>query len=195
MKLLGNRYQHDYIRQRIIDNEKTSFDYYCTRDKSFQIKPFYEKYKRKELTGFQRYYIHWQYVLGILPYKKHTRKKLSKEVREELRKIDRISYETVLLCKHNITNIDELNAFRNEIQKEYDEYFRLRKYCYNERLKVKDEDKRNELSEKAKSYTPKIKELRYTLKCLDEIEERSLRFQMQSQELENNKIKTKERER
>lgn len=194
LKKLGADYQWNAIKEKLLNN-RFPVIHYCDKEPTFKIKPYFEKYQKRELTGFQRTFIHWQYMLGILPRKIPPKQKLTPEAREELRKIRRISYETLLLCKYNITNIDELNAFRTQIQKEYDENIKLRKGCYKERLKVKDEDKRNELSKKAKSYTPKIQKIRYTLECLDEIEARSLRLDRQAKELGQAKIKSRGRER
>ena len=188
---LGHNYQIDSIKERIynIHTIQTGNNPYH----SFDMKQTINKYKKNQLTGFQKSYIKWQILIGILPDRK-IKRKLSKEMRQECRKLDRISHETILLCKHNITNINELNTYKDDIQKQFDELIKLRKDCYYKR-KLANENDKEAWSEKAKSLTLEIKKLRYELKCIDEIEERSLRFDKQINELEMVKDKKIERER
>ncbi|MBR5794767.1 MAG: relaxase/mobilization nuclease domain-containing protein [Erysipelotrichaceae bacterium] len=191
MKLLGYKYQFEQVKERILAVETLSKkkSYY----KSEEVNDIYFKYKRKQLRGFQYYFVHWQVILGILPERK-IKKKLSKEMRKECKKLDRISDQTLLLFKHNITNIDELNLYRTDVQKQLEELIKLRKDCYYNR-KIANENDKKSWSEKAKSLTPEIKKLRYELKCIDEIEERSIRFEKQVNDLERTKIKEVERVR
>ena len=191
MKMLGHDYQFEQIKQRIINNYHPQRRTYSS-DLSFDISIFYKKYKRNELKGFQYYYIKWQVAFGILPNKK-VKQKLSKEVREACRYLKRITDETTLICKHNITNVDELNEYRDQVQKEYDEKIKLRKDCYYQRRIVENEDEKNMWSSKAKAYTPEIKKLHYTLKCLDEIEKRSKEFDKHTTKLLNERVKERDK--
>ena len=49
-------------------------------------------------------------------------------------------------------------------------------------------------SSKAKAYTPEIKKLRYTLKCLDEIENRSKEFDKQTTKYLNERGKERNKD-
>lgn len=115
-------------------------------------------------------------------------------MRKECKKLDRISDQKLLLFKHNITIIDELNLFRTDVRKQLDELIKLRKDCYYNR-KIANENDKNVWNEKAKSLTREIKKMRYELKCIDEIEERSIRFENQINDLDRTKIKENERVR
>ena len=191
LKSLGYKYQFDQIKERILSIEtiQKKKSYYKSND----VNDIYYKFKRKQLKGFQYYYVHWQILSGILP-EQRIKKRLSKEMRKECRKLDRISDQTMLLFKHNITNIDELNLYRTDVQKQLDELLKLRKDCYYYR-KIANENDKNAWSEKAKALTPEIKKLRYELKCIDEIEERSIRFEKQINDLERIRMKETERAR
>ena len=178
MKSLGYRYQFEQIKESILAIETLSEK--KTYYKKDDVNDIYYKYKYKQLKGLQYYFVHWQVILGILP-KKRIKHKVSKEARKELRKLERISHETIILCKNNITNLDELNEYRDKVMKQYDELIKLRKDCYYHR-RICSMEKRELWSNKAKSLTPEIKKLRYELKCIDEIEERTIRFSEQIKE-------------
>lgn len=191
MKMLGHKYQIDEIKQRILDEYKDRNNKGSMKLSDF--KTYYFLYKQKKLKGFQYYYIQWMVMVGVLP-EKRIKQHLSKEIRQECKKLDRISDEIILLCEHNITNLDELNEYKVVIQMQYDNLIKERKIFYYQR-KVATIDEKDKYSKQAKSLTPQIKKLRYTLKCLNEIESRSTRLIEQSIELEQNKERKKERER
>ena len=79
------------------------------------------------------------------------------------------------------------------MQKAYDEKIKLRKDCYYQRRIVENEDEKNMWSSKAKAYTPEIKKLHYTLKCLDEIEKRSKEFDKHTTKLLNERVKERDK--
>ena len=57
LKSLGSTYTNEKIIERILDTEKGQYNYFPMYDKlGFNIRPYYEKYKRKQLTGLQRYF-------------------------------------------------------------------------------------------------------------------------------------------
>lgn len=78
--------------------------------------------------------------------------------------------------------------YRTGVRKQLDELIKIRKDCYYYSKMANENDKKS-WSEKAKSLTPEIKKLRYELKCVDEIEERSIRFEKQVNDQERTKIK------
>lgn len=82
IKLLGYKYQFEQVKERILAVETLSKkkSYY----KSEEVNDIYFKYKRKQLRGFQYYFVHWQVILGIFPERKSKRnylKKCEKNVR------------------------------------------------------------------------------------------------------------------
>lgn len=97
-----------------MDTEKGQYNYFPMYDKlGFNIRPYYEKYKRKQLTGLQRLFLHYQYVLKIIPKDNRIRpsQKYSKEYIEAIKKMDSFSRQTILICKNNIETLEDLNQF------------------------------------------------------------------------------------
>lgn len=88
LKSLGSNYMNEKIIERILDTEKGQYNYFPMYDKlGFNIRPYFEKYKQKRLTGLQRLFLHYQYVLKIIPKDNRIRpsQKYSKEYIEAIK--------------------------------------------------------------------------------------------------------------
>lgn len=174
LKSLGNDYINDAIIDRILDLDKdrpSSFSLY--ERKNFDIKPYYEKYKKKQLTGLQRLFLHYQYVLGIIPKDNRRSVKYSDELKEAMKRIDEISDQTILLFKNNITNIDELNQFKTSINTSLSELINQRQLLRNRFRRSNDGEKINQHKKEISLLTDQVKMLRKELALCDGIEERS----------------------
>lgn len=192
---LGAGYQWEDIRNRIMSNEvmpkrvKTIYE-----RKIFDIEPYFKKYEANKLNGLQRRYIHYQFKLGIIPKRNNTRPKYSKELKEAIRHLEELSDETILLCKNNIETVDDLSAYRTGVQTELDTLTNKRQLCYNYIRRCKDETIKDEYKLEAKSYTPRIRELRKQIKHCDGIYKRSIKiteFDLNKQAQKEAKEKTR----
>ena len=66
LKSLGSNYTNEKIIERILDTDKGQYNHFPMYDKlGFNIRPYYEKYKRKQLTGLQRLFINKKYLFKI----------------------------------------------------------------------------------------------------------------------------------
>lgn len=135
--------------------------------------------------------MHYQYKLGILPKKNNTRPRYSAELRKAIRHIDEISNQTILLCKHNISTIGELNLFLSTVQEQMDNLISKRRQCFYKIRRCKTKMDKDVLKEEAKSYTPRIRELRKQVRLCEGIKERS--NMIRSIDFEVNKEKNKYR--
>lgn len=93
--------------------------------------------------------------------------------------------------KHKIESMDDLKSVRYELKDRLDELSSKRKGLYSQGKKKESMADREVFHKQARDLTPEIKELRYQIKLLDEIESRSIRFNKQV----NERAKKKERER
>lgn len=91
LKSLGSNYTNEKIIERILDTEPKRYSAFPMYDQlGFDIRPYYEKYKQRKLTGLQRLFIHYQYLLRIIPKDHSTRpnQKYSKEYIEATKEIE-----------------------------------------------------------------------------------------------------------
>lgn len=175
---LGADYHSDVIKQRILKNEVHPLEKRTIYDtKGFDIKLYYQKYKTNSLTGLQKLYLHYQYKLGIIPKRSNTKPHYSKELRQAIRNLDEISDQTILLCENNIETLEQLHQYQAPLLEQLSALMNKRQHCYYKIRRCTNNDERNNLKLEAKSYTPRIKELRKEIKSCDGIEERSALIQ------------------
>lgn len=174
---LGDEYLLDIIISKIVHQQKFSMDKTIYSKKGFNIEPYFRKYERKELTGFQKQYIYYQFKLGILPKSNRRKPYYSKELRQAMMQLDNISNETILLCKNNIETLEQLKQFRMPLQERLSLLESKRLQCRNKIRRCPEGVVKEQLKAESKSYTPKIKDLRKEVQCCERIKERSLYLQ------------------
>lgn len=174
---LGDEYIFDNIINKIVHQQNFSMDKTIYSKKGYNIEPHFRKYERKELNGFQKLYINYQFKLGILPKTNHTRPKYSKELRQAMKQLDNISNETILLCKNNIETIEHLNQYKMPLQEQLSLFENKRLQCRNKIRRCPDGALKDQLKTESKSYTPEIKRLRKEIQCCERIKKRSLYLQ------------------
>lgn len=142
----------------------------------FDIRPYYKKYQKGQLNGFQRLVLHYQYLLKIIPKDNRTKPKF--EVRQErleaIKNLDSITQQTIILCKNNIETIDDLNNYVSKTEKKLLKLEKLRQQYRNKVRYCSNENEKDELKNKAKLLTPEIAKLKKELIYCKEIETRSL---------------------
>lgn len=139
-----------------------------------------EKHKRT-LSHLQKLYYRWCYDLGILPHYT-VKKKLSKEARKDLRKLDQISKEVELISRHNLQTLEDVSSFKEGIQSQIDTFVTERKSYYSKAQRENNLVEKEKLKQKAKEITPKIKELRQTKRLLEDLEIRTTNLRLKYQE-------------
>ncbi|MFQ9922023.1 MAG: relaxase/mobilization nuclease domain-containing protein [Beduini sp.] len=196
LKSLGSNYTNEKIIERMLDTEPKRYSAFPMYDQlGFDIRPYYEKYKQRKLTGLQRLFLHYQYVLKIIPKDHSTRpnQKYSKEYIEAIKEIDSFSRQTIIICKNNIETLDDLYQFVDKTKDELSQLEKLRQKYRNKIRYTTDENEVKELKEKAKSLSPEIAKLRKQLVDCETIEERSTHISKFIDEKENRRTRDYER--
>ena len=193
LKSLGNSYTNERLTERILDLNKEENQTIYGK-KCFQIKPYFEKMHKGELGKLQRLFLHYQYVLGIIPKDNRVKPKYSEELQEAIRHIDEISNQSILLCKNDIKSIDELQTYVNNVENELNSLIQQRQGYRNQIRRCKDENAKNILKDKAKTLTPDIRRLQKEIALCQKIESRSLEMNKFLNEIEKDR-RTKQHER
>jgi len=172
LKTLGQAYTEDAIIRRILDfhgkkNPQPRFlPIFQKRYKSTPISNFRET---KHLTSYQRCYIQWLYMMGLLPKNRIAPTYRTPEQRAALVKIDMYSRIAVLLTSRDIKTPADLKKVEKSLQNEAitlrKERNKLSQYCRTlanpESLKMLD-NKKNDI-------TYRLHVIRRDLKCCGEI--------------------------
>lgn len=203
MYRLGDDYTNERILERISLGRAKSFgaSQFGTRHKTEGTRTKFNSsrtYKRRmyrakgsfntkrKITGFRALYIRYCFVLGVMPYNRNKQRRViyySPALREDLRKINRVTQKTQVLCKYKInTNIDLIKSKRKCLDR-IDELLSIRRYIY------KHNDGSQERLNQLTAIKQELRELQKEVSCLEEIEKEcedvKSRLQQGTRELNN----------
>lgn len=175
LKNLGDNYTEEAIRKRLIENQRINispFENKYYKPRQYTLPTRQDKIQKK--SGIYRLYLYYCYKLGYLPkYKKQNVSRLHYYLKEDLMKIDKISMETRLLARENISTIEQLFSYKNSIEKEIDSLVDIRESLRRNVRKNADEIKISKIKDEISDSTRKIRELRKEITLCDGIAERS----------------------
>lgn len=175
LKNLGDDYTEEAIRKRLIENQRINispFENKYYKPRQYLLPTRQDKIQKK--SGIYRLYLYYCYKLGYLPkYKKQNVSRLHYYLKEDLMKIDKISMETRLLARENISTIEQLFSYKNSIEKEIDSLVDIRESLRRNVRKNADEIKISKIKDEISDSTRKIRELRKEITLCDGIAERS----------------------
>jgi hypothetical protein len=141
-----------------------------------------------KLTGFRALYFHYLYLLGKLP--KNRPKPPSKVhflYREDLLKIDRISKEITLLCRHRIDTARQLSSFQAGLEGELKSLTDQRQRLRNSIRRPKDEATVTEVKAQISLLSTRMGELRKEVVLCDDIAARSEQIKEKMQRVRQEK--------
>lgn len=137
-------------------------------------------------------YLHYCYLLGYLP--KNTQyKPTSPYLKEDLKKLDKLSEQVRYMSRYGIETFDDLYADREKLQGEMDKLIACRTKLQNKIRRATPAEKETLREEKSK-VTARITTLRKQLKLNKGIEERSVKIQEKTDLLYANEIAAKQAE-
>lgn len=175
LKNLGDDYTEEAIRKRLIENQCISispFENKYYKPRQYTLPTRQDKIQKK--SGIYRLYLYYCYKLGYLPkYKKQNTTRLHYYLKEDLMKIDKISMETRLLARENISTIEQLFSYKESVEKEIDSLVDMRESLRRNVRKNSDKTETSKIKDKISDSTRKIRELRKEITLCDGIAERS----------------------
>ena len=175
LKNLGEDYTEEAIRRRLIENQRVRIAPFAKQTvviRQYRL-PTREN-KIKKVGGLYGLYLHYCYRLGYLPkYKKQNTARLHYLLKEDLLKLDKITQETRLLGRENISTDEQLFSYKESLKGQIktltDDRTHLRKIA---RTKMSD-DELSKVKEQISTVSDKIRELNKEVRLCDDIAERS----------------------
>lgn len=174
---LGDEYANDRIMERLKENQGKVLLRTFQREtpKCRQYVLATREQRIRKVGGIKGRYLYYCYKLGYLPrYKKQSPTKVHYLLRDDLMKLDELTAQTKLLCRHQIGTAEQLFSYRTSVEEEVKALTADRTHLRNEIRRVDISDERllaakGEISE----ISEKLKTLRRELKLCDGIAERS----------------------
>lgn len=170
------RIERAFGEQYSIDNIKNKI---CSRypNKEEIIKPktytgkLYLKGSIKKLSkpkGFKALYLYYCYLLKVYP-KKNMEYKLTPAMRAEIKKMDEYSKENILLCKYNITNSNELNECKTNLNSKLKDLIRQRNNLYYKRQNMPENENKEKVNIEIEMVSKEVTKIRNEIKLCNKI--------------------------
>lgn len=183
-KFFGDNYSHDKVIDRILDYENKNITQYIKNYKMSkeEYMKMHEIKRKNEIKKLPLLYILFCLLLKIdpLPAKMDfgkARVKLTKEMRIEVKYMNELSRQAVLLTENKIDSLDDLNTFRTKLEDEVRTLKGTReKLQRNKRKSTKQEDIAK-FDTELKLIAPIIKRLNADIQNCYKIEKRTVLWQ------------------
>lgn len=170
----GEGYTIEAIRKRIL-KEQSVFKSATKGRKTYRITVKGSIQKTKKIGGLRGLYLHYCFLLGILPKNRSpiSPKQIHTMFREDLIKLEQISKETRLLCHYRIDTAEQLFSMKENLQGQMAELTESRKHLRYKCRNIKDSEKLAEVKVEISGLTKQIGELRKEVGLCDGIAARS----------------------
>ena len=175
MYQLGEQYTPKNIKDRVFNNH-----YYVQEQYYKFIKPrktykknkvymFNGKFKEiSKITGLEALFLLLYHLLGLIP-KQNTRKPLSPEMKQEVRKMQRYSNEIRLIAKEKLQTIDNVKSYISQTEKSIAQVTEIRQKYRNKLRNCKDNELIEEYKTKRDECTTILINYRNSLKVANQI--------------------------
>ena len=171
---LGDEYSRENIIKRIRTQGRPRLPEPEPKPKVVTVKFKGNIKNTKKLTGFRALYVHYLYLLGKIP--KNKTRPLSKIhflYREDLLKIDKISKEITLLCRHRIDTAEQLFSYKDTLIEEVKTLTEQRQELRNKIRRPKNEAMVTEVKGQISLLSARMSEVRKEVVLCDDIAARS----------------------
>lgn len=168
------RYDMSVIEQRLYERHHAHFE----SPVHLPSKKYYYKgdlSQARKLTGFKALYVHYMFLLGIIPNQR-TRPKIHYYLKQDLLKLDQITEEITLLSKKNINTMEELEFILEETEGKKAQSENERKCIYGKIRRCRNADTKILLQQDVKTMTEHIKSMRKEVMIYERIKKRSLKM-------------------
>lgn len=170
----GENYTMEAIRERILKEQPVS-ERVGQEKRTYRITIKGNIHATKKIGGLRGLYLHYCFLLGILPKKRSpiSPKQVHNLFREDLIQLERISKETRLLCHYRIDTAEQLFSLKADLQGQMAELTESRKHLRYQCRHIKDGEKLAEVKTEISALTKQIGDLRKGVVLCDGIAARS----------------------
>lgn len=136
------------------------------------------KKPKRKIGGLRGFYLHYCYLLGILPkHRKIETRSLPLFLREDIQKLNQISQETKLLCRNRIDTPRQLQEYQKQLTEKEKMLLSQRKRLYNQSQRGRSPEKQEGIREEIATLTNSLSNIRREKTLCKTITERSVKIQ------------------
>ncbi|MEE1380028.1 MAG: relaxase/mobilization nuclease domain-containing protein [Clostridia bacterium] len=170
-RAFGEQYSIDNIKNKICSRYPNREE--IIKPKTYTgrlyLKGSFKKFSKPK--GFKALYLYYCYLLKVYP-KKNIEYKLTPAMRAEVRKMDEYSNEIRLLTKYDITNSDELNNCKTNLNGQLSDLIRQRNNLYYKRQNMAENKNKEKINKKIEMVSKDVIKIRNEIKLCNKIKVR-----------------------
>lgn len=172
-RAFGNEYEIKRINERIFETESTRVPFpevrtinskyrYSSRNKN-------KLRNKKKIKGFRALYFYYCYLLKVYPKKKQ---RISSHLREDIKKMDKLSNEAKFLSRTGIQTDQELLSYKSSSIKNLQDLVSKQDKLWTRKTKAKTDEEKQKIHIEIQELSREIKKQKYEIELIEDIETR-----------------------
>ena len=196
-RAFGEEYSIGNIKNKIFSRYPSREE--VIKPKTYDKRLFYKGRVKKlrKPKGIIALYYYYCYLLKVYP-KKNLNHKLTPEMREAVKKMDKYSEQIRFICKYKLETINDIDNLKKQKKEELQKTLNTRNRLYYKRQKLDNEGEKDVVTKDIISVTSVIEKVRKEIRLCDEVgdNERKMKEQIkQMKERKQEKVKVKEKKK
>lgn len=173
-RMFGQEYTIKNIEERIKNTKMTRlpFPEVNTKFKRYKSKKKYKEFIKKDKGKIYRLYLYYRYLLKTIP-KTKKRKRMSDNMKQEIKKLEQSSEEIKFLCRNEIKTAEELFSYKEILVEELKTLLKTRGALRKKREREKNPEKKQILCDEILVLSNKINYLKSEVVISERIEKRT----------------------
>lgn len=192
-RAFGEEYSAENIKNKIYSRYPSREE--VIKPKTYDKRLFYKGSikKLRKPKGIIALYYYYCYLLKVYP-KKNLNYKLSPEMREAVKKMDKYSEQIRFICRYKLETVNDIENLKEQKQEELQKTLNTRNRLYYKRQKLDDESEKDVVTKDIIIVTSVVDKIRKEIKLCDEVGDKSRKMKEQikaMEEREQEKVKDK----
>ncbi|HIT71459.1 MAG TPA: relaxase/mobilization nuclease domain-containing protein [Candidatus Scatovivens faecipullorum] len=192
-RAFGEEYSIENIQNKIRSRYPSREE--VIKPKTYDRRLFYKGSTKKlrKPKGIIALYYYYCYLLKVYP-KKKLNYKLTPEMREEVKKMDKYSEQIRFICKYKLETINDIDNLKEEKKEELQKTLNTRNRLYYKRQKLDNESAKDAVTKEIINVTSDIEKVRKEIRLCDEVRDNARKMKEQLKEMkerEQGKVKDK----
>lgn len=196
-RAFGEEYSIENIKNKIYSRYPSREE--VIKPKTYDKRLFYKGSVKKlrKPKGIIALYYYYCYLLKVYP-KKNLNYKLTPEMREAVKKMDKYSEQIRFMCKYKLETINDIDNLKKQKKEELQKTLNTRNRLYYKRQKLDNESEKDVVTKEIISVTSVVEKIRKEIKLCDQVGDnaRNMREQIkEKEERKQEKVKEKEKKK
>lgn len=187
-RAFGEEYSIENIKNKIYSRYPSREE--VIKPKTYDKRLFYKGSikKLRKPKGIIALYYYYCYLLKVYP-KKNLNYKLTPEMREAVKKMDKYSEQIRFMCKYKLETINDIDNLKEQKKEELQKILNTRNRLYYKRQKLDNESEKDVVTKDIISVTSVVEKVRKEIRLCDEVYDNVPMMNKQIREKENKENK------